>query len=330
MKRVPFGNTGETVSEFCLGTMMFGARCDEMESDRILGAALERGVNFVDTAAMYVNGGTEEILGRLLSGRRDEVFLATKVHKGLEPEDIRSSIDESLARLQTDYVDLYLLHWPVKGMRPIEIMAALNQVVQAGKARYVGCSNFPAWLLAHCNAIAAAHGWPRLINNQVAYNLFERGIEVEILPQAVAEGIAITAYRPLAEGVLAGRYQVGGPFPSGARGESSGPVVTWLAQHGDSIARFNRYAAELGVAPATLALAWLRYSPGVTAIIVGASRLSQLDDSFAGFELDLTDRQYDDVTALFDTEVKEEGLQRFPGRKYNFPRLRRYLRLLEP
>ncbi len=328
MKRVPFGSTGELVSEFCLGTMMFGARCDEAESDRILSAALARGVNFVDTAAMYAAGGTEEILGRLLRGRRDQVFLATKVHRDLEPDTIRTSIEESLARLQTDTVDLYLLHWPLPGMRPVEIMQALDQVVRAGKARYVGCSNFPAWLLAHCNAIAAAHGWPRLINNQVAYNLFERGIEVEILPQAVAEEIAITAYRPLAEGVLAGRYQVGGPFPSGARGESSGPVITWLAQHGASIQRFNRYAADLGVPPAALALAWLRYSPGVISVIVGASRLGQLDDSFVGFELDLTEQQYQEVTALFATEVWEEGLQLFPGRKYNFPRLRRNLGLL--
>ncbi|MCX6030055.1 MAG: aldo/keto reductase [Chloroflexi bacterium] len=328
MKLVPLGNTGEQVSEFCLGTMMFGARCDEAEADRILSAALERGVTFVDTAAMYAAGGTEEILGRLLRGRRDRVFLATKVHRGLDSASILTSIDESLARLKTDAVDLYLLHWPLPGMRPVEIMAALAQVVAAGKTRYVGCSNFPAWLLAHCNAIAAEHGWPRLVNNQVAYNLFERGIEVEILPQAVAERIAITVYRPLAEGVLAGRYQVGGAFPAAARGETSGPAITWLAQHGASIARFNRYAAELGVAPATLALAWVRYSAGVTAPIVGASRLSQLEDTLAAFELDLTDRQYEDVTAIFATEVWEEGLQPFPGRKYNFPRLRRNLRLL--
>ncbi len=329
MKLVPLGHTGEVVSEFCLGTMMFGARCDEAESDRILSAALDRGVNFVDTAAMYVDGGTEEILGRLLRGRRDKVFLATKVHKGLAPEDIRTSIEESLRRLQMDYVDLYLLHWPLKGMRPAEIMAALAEVVRSGKARYVGCSNFPAWLLAHCNAIAAREGWPRLINNQVAYNLFERGIEVEILPQAVADGIAITAYRPIAEGVLAGRYQVGGPFPAGARGESSGPVIAWLSQHGDSIERFVRYAADLRVPPGALALAWLRYSRGVTAIIVGASKMSQLADNFAGFEFDLTASQYEEVTAIFDTEVREEGLQRFPGRKNNFPRLRRRLDMLD-
>jgi 1-deoxyxylulose-5-phosphate synthase len=328
MKVTEFADTGQMVSQFCLGTMMFGARCDEAESDRILSAVLERGVNFVDTAAMYAAGHTEEILGRLLKGRRSRVFLATKVHKGLDAASISSSIDESLARLQTDCVDLYLLHWPAAGMRPTEIMAALNEVVRQGKARYIGCSNFPAWLVAHCNALAAENGWPKLVNNQVAYNLFERGIEVEILPQAIAAKIAVTAYRPLAEGVLAGRYQVGGPFPAGARGETSGPIITWLSQYGPGILRFNRYAADLGVAPATLALAWLRYSPAVTSIIVGSSRLGQLDDTLAAFELDLTPAQYEEITALFDTEVREEGLQYFPGRKYNFPRLRRNLSLL--
>lgn len=328
MKQVQFADTGEMVSEFCLGTMMFGARCDEAESGRILSKALDHGVNFVDTAAMYAAGRTEEILGRLLKGRRDKIFLATKVHKGIDRASIRSSIDESLGRLQTDYVDLYLLHWPVVGMKPTEIMAALSDVVREGKARYVGCSNFPAWLVGYCNLIAVENGWPKLVNNQVAYNLFERGIEVEILPQAIAAKIAITAYRPLAEGVLAGRYEVGGPFPAGARGESSGPVITWLSQHGSGIRRFNRFAANLGVPPAALAIAWLRYSPAVTSVIVGASRASQLDDTVAGFELDLTAAQYDELTSFFDTEVKEEGLQFFPGRKNNFPRLRRNLELL--
>lgn len=330
MKQVVFGTTGEHVTEFCLGTMMFGNRADEATSAHILDAALERGVNFIDTAAMYMNGGTEEILGRLLKGRRDRVFLTTKVNKGIDAEAICSSIDESLARLRLDYVDLYLVHWPMPGMKPLEIMGALNEVVTAGKARFVGCSNFPAWLVAHCNAIAAEHGWPRFVNNQVAYNLFERGIEVEILPQAVAENIAISAYRPIAEGLLAGRYQVGGPFPAGARGENSGPVVTWLSQYGSAILRFNRYAAALGVPPAALAIAWLRCSRGVTSVIAGASRPEQLDDAFAGFELDLTAEQYADVTDMFDTEVKEEGLQLFPGRKYNFPRLRRNMGLLDP
>ncbi|OUC07540.1 hypothetical protein RY27_14310, partial [Litorilinea aerophila] len=197
MNTVEFANTGVHVSEMCLGTMMFGSRCDVAEADRILGACLDQGVNFIDTAAMYGNGETERILGQIMKGRREKLFLATKVHKGVDRRSILESIDESLARLQTDYVDLYLIHWPVEGMRPLEIMEALNQVVTQGKARFVGCCNYPAWLLAHSNAIAARNGWAPLVCNQVAYNIIERGVEVEILPQAMAEGIAITAYRPL-------------------------------------------------------------------------------------------------------------------------------------
>jgi aryl-alcohol dehydrogenase-like predicted oxidoreductase len=308
--------------------MMFGARCDEAEADRILGDALDNGVDFIDTAAMYADGLTEEILGRITRGKRDKLFITTKVHKGVDAKSIIKSIDESLSRLQTDFVDLYLVHWPVPGMRPEEIMQALNSVVKQGKARYIGCANYPAWLLAHSNAIAARNGWAPLISNQVAYNIFERGIEVEILPQAVAENVAITAYRPLAEGLLAGKYAAGAPLPANSRGQSSSPVVTWLSQYGESIDRFNQFAADLGVHPAQLALAWVRYSPAVTSPIVGVSRLSHLQTAIGAFDFDLTAEQYDEVTNMFDTAVKEEGFQRFPGRRCNFPRLRRDLHLL--
>ena len=328
MKQVEFANTGEKVSEMCLGTMMFGQRCDEAESDRILSAAIEHGVNFVDTAAMYATGYTEEILGRIMKGKRDKLFIGTKVHKGVDARSILESIDESLKRLQLDYVDLYMVHWPVPGMKPQEIMEALSQVVGQGKARYVGCTNYPAWLLAHSNAIAARNGWPFLVNNQVAYNLVERGVEVEILPQAMAEKIAITAYRPLAAGLLAGKYQAGQPLPQDARVQTDSRLLTWLAQHGESVDLFNAYAAKRGVHPAQLATAWVRYSPAVTCPIVGASSLNQLQASIGAFEFDLSQEEYDDLTRLFDTEVKEEGLQKFPGMKYNFPRLRRNLNLL--
>lgn len=328
MNQVPFADTGERVSELCLGTMMFGGRCDEAEADRILGFALDQGVTFIDTAAMYVNGRTEEILGRIMRGRRERLFVATKVHKGVDAKSILESIDESLRRLQTDYVDLYLIHWPVAGMRPGEMMEALARVVQQGKARYVGCCNYPAWLLAYSNRLAEREGWPRLVCNQVAYNLIERGVEVEILPQAVAEQIAITAYRPLAQGLLTGKYRWGQPLPENTRGETSSQIITWLSQYGGSVERFIRFAERHQVSPVQLAVAWLRYSPAVTAPIVGVSSLSQLQGVIDAFDYDLSEEEYEEVTALFDTEVKEEGLQRFPGLRYNFPRLRRNLHLL--
>ena len=187
MRYNQLGRTGLYVSELCLGTMTFGGKgffeymggLKQDAVDQLMKAAFDAGINFVDTAAMYADGLTEEILGRIMKGgRRDKLFLTTKVHKGVDRASIVSSIDESLKRMQTDHVDLYLIHWPVEGMKPTEIMEALNTVVESGKTRYVGCCNYPAWLLAHHNAIAAANGWARMVNNQVAYNIIERGVEV--------------------------------------------------------------------------------------------------------------------------------------------------------
>jgi aryl-alcohol dehydrogenase-like predicted oxidoreductase len=312
MRYIEFGNTGETVSQMCLGTMMFGQRCDEAESDRILGTAIDGGVTFVDTAAMYGEGVTEEILGRILKGRRDGLFVATKVHKGVDVRSILESIDESLARLRLDFVDLYLVHWPRAGMRPEEIMRALDQVVGQGKARYVGCCNYPAWLYAHSNAIAARNSWAPLVCNQIPYNLIERGAEVEILPQAVAERVAITTYRPLVLGILAGKYELGAPMPADSRGQTDARIPAWLDRYGESIRRFNRFAAGRGLHPAQLAIAWVRHSPAVTAPIVGASSAAQLQATIAAFDVDLTAEEHAEVTGLFDTAVKEETGGQFP------------------
>lgn len=312
MNYVPFGATGQQVSEMCLGTMMFGDRCDQAESDRILATALDHGVNFVDTAAMYVNGRTEEILGHILKGRRDKLFLATKVNS-IDPQVIRTSIDESLKRLQLDAVDLYLLHWPKAGMNPTEMMAALNDVVKAGKARFVGCCNFPAWLLAHFNAVAAQNNWPSLVCNQIPYNPIERGVEVEVLPAALANKIAITVYRPLIFGILAGKYKPGAAIPEDSRGNTDPRIPRWLEKYGEGIGRFNQFAADHKLHPAQLAVAWLRYSPAVTTPIIGVSSARQLEASFPGFEVNLTDAEYAEVTGMFDTAVKEEAGGGFVG-----------------
>lgn len=322
-----FPRTDDKVSEICLGTMTFGANCNYGESKAIVDAALDRGINFLDTAAMYAEGETEKILGRILKGRRQDVFLGTKVHKGLDRASITGSIDESLKRLQTDYVDLYMIHWPAEGMGIEEMMGGLNEVVSAGKTRYVGCCNFPAFLVGSANLIAEKNGWPKLICNQVAYNLFERGIEVEVLPQAMTENIAITTYRPLAVGLLAGKYRLGRAFPQNKRGTHDSRVIAWFTEYGKGIERFNRIAEGLGVHPAQLAIAWVAHNPAVTTPIMGVSSESQLQTSIKAYEIDMTDELYERITNLFDTEVKEEGLQLFPGLTYNFPRLRRNLDL---
>ncbi len=324
MKIVDFGNTKERLSEMCLGTMMFGDRCSEVEANRITEMAIDAGVNFIDTAAMYCDGLTEEILGSIFKkmGGRDKLFIATKVHIGVDRESILQSIDESLARLKMDYVDLYMIHWPKKGMNPEEIMEALAKVVESGKTRFIGCCNYPAWLLARHNTIARCNGWPALICNQVPYNLIERGPELEVLPQAVAENIAITCYRVLVLGLLTGKYKPGAPIPEDSRGESDERIGIWLNQYADGIMKLLTFAQELNVTPSALAISWIRYSPAVANQIIGVSSESQLQASLKAFEFDLTAEQYAKITNFFDTEVKEESGGAYKG-------LRRELRLLE-
>lgn len=322
MNYVEFADTGIEVSEMCLGTMMFGDRCDEAESARILNTALDHGVTFIDTAASYCGGGTEEILGRIMQGKREELFLGTKVTRTTDAEWILQSMDESLTRLQTDYVDLYMIHWPREQMDTTAMMEALNQVVTAGKARFVGCCNFPAWLLAHCNAIAERNGWAKLVGNQIPYNLIERGAEVEVLPQAVAEKIAITTYRPLLMGILAGKYQPGQVIPQDSRGSTDKRIPAWVDKFSAGLDQYHQFASERNLHPAQLSVAWQRKSPAVTSPITGVSSERQLSASIAAFDVDLSDAEYEQVTAMFDTAVKEET-------GGSFPRLRRSYTLLQ-
>lgn len=322
MNYVEFGITGEKVSEMSLGTMMFGDRCDQAESDRILSTAIEHGVTFIDTAAGYCKGGTEEILGKILKGKRDGLFIGTKVTKTTAADWVLQSLDESLARMQLEYVDLYMIHWPRENMQTTEMMAALNTVVQQGKARFVGCCNFPAWLVAHCNAIAERNDWAKLVCNQIPYNMIERGAEVEIVPQAVADRIAITTYRSLALGLLAGKYTPGAPIPTDSRGQSDKRIAAWLDKYGESINQFNQFAADRGLHPAQLALTWVRHSPGVTVPLVGVSSQRQLQASLDAFDVTLSGEEYAELTGLFDTAVKEES-------GGNFPNLRRMTTLVQ-
>lgn len=318
MQKVAFANTGEQVSEMCLGTMMFGDRCAEAESDRILSTAIDQGVTFIDTAASYCKGETEAILGRIMGARREKLFIGSKIVSKTAPADFARSLDESLARLQTDYVDLHMIHWPHAQMDTTAMMEALNGLVTSGKARYIGCCNFPAWLLAHCNMIAQRNGWAQLVSNQIPYNVIERGVEVEVLPQAVADKIAITVYRPLLMGVLAGKYSRG--IPEDSRGHTDQRVADWLDKFG-GFQQFDAFAAARNLHPAQLAIAWVRHSAGVTSPIVGVSSLNQLQATIDAFDVNLSDAEYNEVTALFDTAVKEES-------GGNFSNLRRSMDLV--
>ena len=284
-----------------------------------MAASIDRGVDNIDTAAAYADGVTEEIVGRLIKGRRNGLFLGTKVTRSTDADWILRSLDESLARLQVDHVDLFMIHWPRAQMRIEPMMEALDKSVRAGKTRFVGCSNFPAWLLAHCNAVAERNGWAKLVCNQVNYSAGIRGVEVEILPQALVENIAITTYQPLMGGVLAGRYRYGEPIPENTRGSNDARVVSRLGDVGERLVRYEQLASEIGLPPAQLAIAWLNHSPAVTSPIVGCSTLAQVEESIGAFDRELTSDQYAAVNAIFDpTPADAEGGNNFPALRNAF------------
>ncbi len=319
--RTDLGNTGVQVSAFCLGTMMFAGKTEPSEAARILHRALDLGIDFIDTAAMYEEGRTEETVGRAISSLRHKMILATKVHRGVTRTDILGSAEESLRRLRTDYIDLFQIHWPRVDMDVFEVMGTLNRLVRSGKARFVGCCNYPAYLMAECNGIAAEMGWAKLVSFQPPYNLLERGVEIECLPYCHSRQIAVIPYRPLCMGLLAGRYRRGESVPDGSRGRVDERIARWLELYGEGVERLEVYSRSLRVPMLAVALAWVRSNPAVTAPIVGVSSLAQLEECASAMSFILNDAERVGVSSFFDTDVKEVA-------GGDFPRLRRTLGLL--
>jgi len=302
---IRFGRTGLTVSRLALGTMTFGMQTDEPAAHAILNKAAEAGITFIDTANAYPIGGghetlgrTEEIVGRWLNGRRANYILATKAgavmgpnpwDRGASRKHLLDAIDASLRRLRTDYVDLFQLHFDDLATPLEETVEALDTIVKSGRARYVGVSNFPAWRLATALGRADVKGFFRIASLQPRYSLLFREIERELLPLAVAEGLAVIPYNPLAGGMLTGKHgTVATPTP-GTRftvGNSSERYKQryWNERMFETVDRFRHLAAEAGVSPTTLAIAWVLANPVVTAPLLGASRASQLDDTIAAAE----------------------------------------------
>jgi 1-deoxyxylulose-5-phosphate synthase len=312
------GNTGLRVSRVCLGMMSYGATeerrwaLDEADAEPIVRLAVERGITFYDTADVYNGGQSEIVTGRLLAKllTREEVVVATKVHgrtmpgengEGLSRKHILASIDASLARLEFDYVDLYQIHrWDYR--TPIEeTMEALHDVVRAGKARYIGASSMFAWQFAKAQAVAARHGWTPFVSMQNHYNLLYREEEREMIPQCIDQGVAVLPWSPLARGLLAGNRTVQGerlttragsdPFTDSLYNpELDAPIRERLAE----------VARGRGLPDAQVALAWVLHKPGVTAPIVGATKVSQLEDALAAEELRL---ETDEIARLEEPYV---------------------------
>ena len=309
MQYINLGATGLRVSRVCLGMMSFGNDSDkpwvidEDAAQPIVRAAVEGGITFFDTADTYSQGASEVATGRLLSKllTRDELVVATKVFMpmtpgenggGLSRKHILSAIDASLQRLGMDYVDLYQIHrWDPR--TPIEeTMQALHEVVRAGKARYIGASSMFAWQFAKAQQIAASAGHTRFVSMQNHYNLVYREEEREMIPLCIEEGVGVIPWSPLARGVLAGNRTRSGERRTTRAG--SDQFTDYLYDQPtdfDVVERVAVLAGERGVPPAQIALAWLLHKPGVTAPIVGATKVGHLQDALAAEQLTLSDEE---------------------------------------
>jgi 1-deoxyxylulose-5-phosphate synthase len=305
MKYTKFGSTGLRVSRLCLGTMTFGLQCDDAQSHAIMDTAAAGGIDFFDTADVYPLGGgrttagrTEEIVGSWLKGKRHDFILATKCvgvtgpkpwNQGMSRKHILDAIDASLRRLGTDYVDLYQLHSYDRNTPIDEALDALDTVVRAGKARYVGVSNWPAHKIARALGRSDLKHLAHIASVQPRYNMLFRSFERDLLPMCEEEGLAVIPYNPLAGGLLTGKHDRKAPPPAGTRfalGTAARRYQEryWNEREFETIESLRPVAAEAGNSMATLALSWVLSNPAVTAPIVGASRPEQLAESLAAVE----------------------------------------------
>jgi aryl-alcohol dehydrogenase-like predicted oxidoreductase len=318
IEQATLGRTGVSVSRVCLGTMNFGGRTEYAEAVRILDRAYECGVDFIDTANVYGHdpadfrlgrGRSEEIVGAWLRGRRDDVFLATKVFfpmhdrpGGLGPSrrNVIRECEGSLRRLGTDYVDLYQLHHPSNDVPLDETLRALDDLVTAGKVRYVGTSSFAAWQVLESLWISSDRHLVAVSTEQPVYNLLDRRIERELVPMAQTYGLGLLTWSPLAGGVLAGRYERGAPAPQDSRHSTF-----WLGRQDaltdtvfDTVNRLAEVAAEAGLDLHALAQAWVLEQRGVSSMIVGPRTLEHLEAALAAAAADLPRDALDAIDAI--------------------------------
>ncbi len=319
MRYATLGRTGLFVSELCFGAMTFGGRggiwehigdTAQADADRLVGIALDGGINFFDTADVYSDGDSERILGKALGARRKDVVLASKVRGrmgpgpndvGLSPAHIHASLDASLARLGTDWLDLYQIHG-FDHAAPLEAtMRALEDVVRAGKVRHLGCSNLAAWQVMKANGIAAVHDWSRFESLQAYYTIASRDLEREIVPMLADQGMALMVWSPLAGGLLSGKFSRDGNGPAGTRRATFDFPPVDKERAFACVDAMRPIAEAHGASVARVALAWLLAQKVVSTVIIGARREEQLRDNLEATNLVLSPEELaalDRVSAL--------------------------------
>ena len=314
MHYVPFGRTGLKVSPLTLGCMMFGGKTSPDDSGRIIDRALDAGINVLDTANVYNAGQSETVTGAALkrNGKRDRVILATKVHGVMDETDpngqgtsrrhIIAQCEASLRRLQTDWIDLYQLHRPRSDTAIDETLRALDDLVRAGKVRYLGTSTFAAWQVVEALWCAKELGLNRVVCEQPPYNLLDRRIERELLPMCRTHGIATIPWSPIGGGLLTGKYHRGEPPPAGTRfsDKDTNPFLKmrWTDASLAAVEKLLLLAARKGVPLAQFALAWVMHQPGVTSPIVGPRTMEQFEDNLKALDVKLTPEELKAVDAI--------------------------------
>ena len=305
------GNTGIQVSGLCMGTMTFGREADKAASRAIFNQCRDAGINFFDCANVYSHGKAETILGELISDCRADLVITSKFAgaMGSEPNTggasrrhMVASLEASLKRLKTDYVDIYFLHRFDENTPLEETLRALDDVVAQGKVRYTGVSNFAAWQIAKALGVSARNGWTAFHCVQPMYNLVKRQAEVEILPLAESENLAVISYNPLGGGILSGKY---GTERQAGQGRLSGDDM-YRRRYGeqwnyDAAVKFTEFARDKGYHPVALAVAWVAHHPAVTAPIIGARSVEQLKDSLQAADIQMSADLYAEICRLTPT-----------------------------
>lgn len=327
------GKSGLRVAEVCLGTMTFGEEwgwgSSQGEAREVYEAYRAEGGNFLDTANVYTNGSSEKLVGEFVKGHRGEVVVATKyTNASLDPnnpprdpnaggngrKNMVQAVETSLRRLGTDYIDLYWMHIWDQGLTPVEeVMRGFEDLVRSGKVLYVGVSDAPAWWVSQANMLAELRGWAKFVGLQIEYSLMERTVERELIPMSKALGLTVTAWGPLAGGVLSGKYKRG----EGKEGRFGSEMMSqWMPEQVRTervVTALEKVAGETGRSLAQVALAWLRYREVPVIPIIGARRLSQLRDNLGSLSLELSSEQ---VAALDEASAIELG---FPHDFYSKP-----------
>ena len=312
MEYARIGRTGLQVSRICLGTNMFGAEyVEDSRALTVVNQAIEQGINFIDTADLYNDGKSEEVVGKAVKGRRDRVVLGTKGFaptgpgvndKGLSRNHVIDAVEGSLQRLGTDYIDLYQVHWWDPNTPIEETLRTLDNMVRQGKIRYIGCSNFAAWQLTKALWASDSLGLDRFESIQPLYNLGERGIEAEVLPLCQDQGLSVIPYQVLMGGILSGAYDRSSGPPEGthmaSRHASGARGKYWNDASFNVVERLNGIAADVSCEPAQLVAAWVLSKPAIASVIIGSSRPEQIVKNAGAADIKLSHDVLEEMDSL--------------------------------